>query len=240
MRRFRAVACVLAAGCGRIGFDASGDGSPADAADIPDLVAYYPFDDDPSTGTIACTDAASVGTCTPPRCPTLIAGHKNGAGLFADGVVTVDNASLVSAEPYTISMWARFDVPGNYPVLFAKPASLATSTNVISVALDETGRFFFETTTNDGLYQYVQGPLTTTGTWYHVAATWDGVQKALFVDGAMYGTADAALADSSLPLYIGNDLDYGNPIYPHQGPIDEVRIYRRALALDEIEQLAAE
>jgi hypothetical protein len=229
----------LIAGCGRVGFDAVSDAPRVDALEIPDLVAYYPFDDDPSGGIIACTDAASVGTCTPPRCPTLVDGHKNGAGLFTDGVVTVNNASLVSTAPYTISLWARFDVPGNYPVLFSKPASLATSTNVISVGLDESARFFFETTTG-GQFQYLQGPTATTHTWYHVAATWDGAQKGLFVDGTMYGAADAAITDSSLPLYIGNDLDYGNPVYPHEGPIDEVRVYRRALSLDEIQQLAAE
>jgi hypothetical protein len=71
-------------------------------------------------------------------------------------------------------------------------------------------------------------------TWTHVAATYDGAQMRLFINGAPV----AALAQTGTyeqnanPLWIGGNALYGEHF---QGLIDDLRIYNRALSATEIQ-----
>ena len=76
------------------------------------------------------------------------------------------------------------------------------------------------------------------GTWYHVAAVYEGTMTTIFVDGAPDGTGDTGMAMgfSDLPWCIGAMTDA--VFEPFEGVIDEVRIYDRALTPDEVYQNA--
>ena len=71
--------------------------------------------------------------------------------------------------------------------------------------------------------------------WHHVAATWNGINVRLYVDGAEVGTAaslDGTYSDPGKDTFVGkiNTLsNYQAYIYPFQGLIDEVRIWDIAL-----------
>lgn len=77
------------------------------------------------------------------------------------------------------------------------------------------------------------------GTWIHAAIRWDGVTKALFLDGQL-SSAHAAAERTLLvgDVVLGADQAFGSQISPFPGLVDDVRIYDAALTDDEIQRLA--
>ena len=73
-------------------------------------------------------------------------------------------------------------------------------------------------------------------TWYHIAATWDGDEIAICVDGVL----DVTLPTKRNPKTRGMPLRIGamgnNSTTQFDGAIDEVRVYNRALSEGEIKQ----
>ncbi len=72
-----------------------------------------------------------------------------------------------------------------------------------------------------------------TGEWYHVAATWDGANVRIYVNGQLDNTPAArsgTIGTDTRPLYLGGraGADY------FDGMIQDVRIYRTALSASEI------
>jgi alpha-tubulin suppressor-like RCC1 family protein len=74
------------------------------------------------------------------------------------------------------------------------------------------------------------------GVWYHVAATYDGNQLTLYVNGVAEASAIAGfpLDYGTEPVFIGTTGVPGNYINWFAGIIDEASIYNRALASNEI------
>jgi hypothetical protein len=93
----------------------------------------------------------------------------------------------------------------------------------------------------------VAGPPLAANTWVHVAGVLDGDQVArLYVDGKEAGQTKAPsflVADPNEAMQVG--IDAGSPLGDYEkgtlldGAIDEVRIYSRALAPDEVATLAS-
>ena len=93
-----------------------------------------------------------------------------------------------------------------------------------------------------GLHLLSGGPVrVTVNRWTHLAATFDGATKRLFVDGVQIaevgGLGPLVYPNQSIPVTIGADLTAGAPDWLFTGAIDEVCLYRRALTPDEISAL---
>jgi Concanavalin A-like lectin/glucanases superfamily len=73
----------------------------------------------------------------------------------------------------------------------------------------------------------------TFGAWSHVAATADGRALRLFVDGKLQGVVPWStwIYPGTVPLVIGSTL-WGRAYFV--GELDDVALYARALAVDEI------
>jgi len=71
--------------------------------------------------------------------------------------------------------------------------------------------------------------------WYHIATTWDGKTINVYLDGNLENivSAGGAFARASWPLYIGLSPAYTEPM---DGIIDEVAIYNRPLAANELQK----
>ena len=82
---------------------------------------------------------------------------------------------------------------------------------------------------HDLRYEWLPKP----GRWYLIAFTFDGVTRALWINGERVASAEEALkmGASDYPLYIGT---YDARINWHDGVIALVHIYNRALTADEI------
>ena len=77
--------------------------------------------------------------------------------------------------------------------------------------------------------------------WSHLAATFSGGVKRLYVNGSLAASASGytALAydTPTVPLLIGAGLNSGVPTFRWNGKIDEAAIYNRALTVNEVEQV---
>jgi hypothetical protein len=78
--------------------------------------------------------------------------------------------------------------------------------------------------------------------WTHLAITFDGRIKRLYVNGvqvASQGGLGALVYDvTPVPLTIGSDWAFNASIAPFRGHIDEVSLYRRAISSAEVFSLA--
>ena len=70
-------------------------------------------------------------------------------------------------------------------------------------------------------------------TWTNLAATYDGANLRMYVNGTLTGTVAATgnMANSALPLRIGGNAIWGEYF---AGRIDEVRVFNRALSATEV------
>jgi hypothetical protein len=96
----------------------------------------------------------------------------------------------------------------------------------------------YETTAAASAFDELPGGPVVLDSWHHVAVSWDGSFKRLYVDGTSVAVAAAQPLDATQPLYIGGDLDVNVVDNFFVGSIDEVVFYDRALADDEIAALA--
>jgi len=74
----------------------------------------------------------------------------------------------------------------------------------------------------------------TTGTWIHVAATYDGNTAFLYLDGnlAAQRVYGSNLLSSVYPFTVGTQADVPNNIFP--GVFDDILIYNRSLSAQEV------
>jgi hypothetical protein len=94
--------------------------------------------------------------------------------------------------------------------------------------------FFYSCSACDFLSASMTIPLNT---WVHLAATFDGTRKAIYVDGLMANLIDGAVSFDASELVIGGDND-STFAFATDGLIDELRIYDRALSAIEIATIA--
>ena len=111
----------------------------------------------------------------------------------------------------------------------------------LSINAMQQGAFYI---TSPAKLAYLTSPSTVPlQTWIHLAGSWDGSEARLYVDGTEVATAevDGPLAAETNPVVLG-----GNGNGPARtvselvpGRLDDVMLYRRALAPDEIARLAS-
>jgi len=175
--------------------------------------------------------------------PIWTTGISGGALEFGGGsdrVIITDSPSLDVTDTITITAWikpertgtqyvvkkARYDISDGYELSLSGGGKVFTRFNQASLGNDYK------------LYSQSDYP-TDANTWQHLAATYDGQEIKLYVDGVL---------EASLPvagLIIGaNDAALGigaqdDGLRPFEGAIDQVHIYNYALSAAEIEDLVA-
>lgn len=154
-----------------------------------------------------------------------------------DDYVSIPDAPSLRPASLTIEGWFLFEQTSGTRVLVAKPVG---NSNVDSYALVlGDGALVGAVGQVSGFGPSLQFPFSPNlGQWYHLAYTFDGVtkQQALYVDTALaaFGIGTIGPGYDNRPLVIGCDIENSNPAYFHQGRIDEVALYNRALRADEI------
>ncbi len=196
------------------------------------LVAAYGFDEgngsqafDSSTGTY---DGVIQGA-------TWSTEGRYGSALSFDGngdlVAVADAAYLDFRSGMTIMAWIKPSIAAGWRNVLIKQSNSGLSYALY--ASDDIGRRG-SVYINAGVGDIsAPGPTLPADTWTHIAATYDGSDLLLFVDGSKVTTASVSgsLFNSSGPLQIGGNNIWGEYF---SGLIDEVRIYNRALSPSDI------
>jgi hypothetical protein len=240
-----------AGGSGTMYFDDIGLYRPA-PPEVPEgLVALWNFDE--GSGDTAADSsgngldgAISGATWTSPGADgTGSCLDFDGQGTNRVSVGTFD----VTGNAITIACWYKadnLDTPGNDPRLISKAIGGSSEEHWFMVSSSRVSgtkvlRFRLKT---DGTTGEVKAD-TATGNieldvWTHAAAVWDGATMRLYKNGVEVGSIDKGGTLSTNPdakVSIGNQpAETGDR--PWDGLIDDVRIYDRALPVDEIAELA--
>ena len=247
-----ALALVLAA-CGQVDFATRPDAAAArpdattDAAAAgPDAmptgpVAAYPLDDPDgpvNDGTGHGLDAVCAGGC-PAR---LAVGRVGAARTFTGGGehLEVEDPRLALSTGFTVAAFVRQPVANNVGTVLAKPhASGVGAAFELALAGGETW-FCTRPDASVGDEECLVAAPLAVDRWVHVAMTWDGATKRLFLDGAVAAEAAGVTTFDSGPLVLGADAENGLPVTtPFVGDLDEVQLFDRALGPAEVAALAA-
>jgi hypothetical protein len=206
---------------------------PAETFAAPHLGVWH-LDEDPGAEPIADSTAGGLtGTAEDSMDgDNLVAGPLAGALHFDnDQFVDFGDADALELPVYSWSLWIRGDEAAdstgvvNGQPLFNADAQFNFSWN------HEAPTFARAATHDDGdgfTPAQIPQPLEG-GSWYHVAATYDGTNLRVFLDGELETSVPmGAPITEDGPLTIGNDPGNGG----FSGDLDEVRIYRAAVSPD--------
>ncbi len=253
----------LLGGCGFHGPRLRGDATPGgddameagviggeagiDGPNLQGLVAWYQAETIPPA--VDSTGNGHTGVCT--SCPTLGLAKRGQASFRFDGMQNrIDVVSTAALEPtvFTIAAWTSWAAfPGNNayacPVGKYVGTGFANSWQFCLHGTNSGGGVEWMFLSQHDAFDQMKHPATIAlNTWHHVAATWDGSTKRMYVDGS-------ALATTAMPagpiqydngrVTLGADLT-SSTVQDSQfeGLLDDVRIYNRVLAATEIVQLA--
>lgn len=195
-------------------------------------VAGFPLDEGAGATARDTSSNAFAGALTGSVMWTPDARTTTGTSLFfsnsggTSGYVSVPDApALRLSTEGTIACWAYVHATGTTAPLVYKYRSYAlqfNSNRTVSLVL---GRWTVATTSST----------LPTGSWCHVAATWNGSAMTIYFNGTrVTSTWGASAGSTSYPLLIG-----GNGSTSFDGRIDDVYIYNRALSASEIATLAS-
>lgn len=199
------------------------------------LLAYWTFDE--SGGPFAYdysgnSNTGSVGFAV----GNWTNGMVHGA-LFFDGQaiqVGVSNSpSLNPVNGISIAAWVKTANWYNTPYILAK----GMSDNQYEIFVNGSGQleFLLAGVTNGTL---VCNP-PSTNAWHHVAATYDGSQISLYIDGQLVTqqVASGLIPASTDPLVIGAQPTGSLPTNYFHGFLDDLRIYGSAVTPAQVAQL---
>ncbi len=206
------------------------------------LVLHLPFDE----GSGAVTEDTSASGLP----VTLEGEYQWTAGMFGQAVAFTDGFAEVSGDyPLNlpqITVMAWINPTSIVPEVAANHWSSANNiygkkgnNGDDSIGLSLTGGngvlFYADTGADNMLFVLDAG--FQTGQWQHIAATFDGADMRVFLDGEQIGEMAAGGTDSIIeifhPVRIGGNPDQQNIDF--DGAIDEVKVFDQALTTDEIQ-----
>jgi hypothetical protein len=214
------------------------------------LVVHYPFNEGVGPEALDAANHNSSGvlqngvTWAPGR-------HGNALqfGLQADGHVILPNpCSRLNPEYITASAWVNPDVVGNknyYIVSKGRDCCDNPGQGGYNLWVGSNGRLkasIWLASTQTSVSVQSDTPIEA-GEWAHAAFTFNGVQLALYINGANVGSVAVAvdvIQPSDKPLTIGVLSHASYNYYGFDGLIDDVRVYNKALTEAELQTVIGE
>jgi hypothetical protein len=204
------------------------------------LVAHWAFEE--GSGTTASDSSGNNNHGTLVNGPTWTAGKIGGALNFDgnDDYVNVRNSTTLDQglenNGFSVAAWVKYDA--FYADVQNDDAAIVEKDgDRFMLGLQGTGnnepRFRLTSTYSSVT---ISGAPLATGTWYHFVGTYDGNQMRLYRDAVAIANVFTAGTVSMSPadLHIGLRSAAGANV---DGVIDEVRLYNRALTLEEVQAL---
>jgi hypothetical protein len=215
-------------------------GSAAFANLSDGLVAHYPFNGNANDESGSGHDGTVYGAVL----TTDPFGNPDSAYLFdgLDDHIEVPNTDGVFdlTSAWTITAWCKpLDWMISGPAIW-KTATNGLNNDTFGLACHDDNWILKLERASDDEDIAVTAPYTP-GKWYYLVGTYDGQYLSLYIDGDLYTTLNCGSVIAYIgpaPLMVGSSMNTNHsPKGVFNGPIDEVRIYNRALTADEVWQL---
>ena len=197
------------------------------------LIAAYSFEE--GTGTATADASGQLNTGTLNSGATWSTAGKYGKAVAFNGttgmVTVADKASLDLTNTMTLSAWVNPSATGGWRTVMLKEAA-----PTLVYALYSSG----DASLPSGFIHIGANDRSATGlaalalnTWSHLAATYDGSNLRLYLNGTLVRTAatTGSMTASTGALRIGGNSVWGEYF---TGLIDEAHVYNRALSAAEI------
>lgn len=209
------------------------------------LVGYWNFDE--GSGIIANDTSGNDNDGLLINSPAWTTG-KLGNALNFSGTNYVDcgNAASLHVQNYSLTAWIK---PSSIPILEYRIISngvVGTFSGAVDFGFDSGGRLFIvhENVTGEDTCYSQAGSLFPVDVWSFVAVTYDATTEAVLMyvnQGVVSTTINTMRVPNPNPSYNMRIATMGNPVTRvFQGSIDEVRLYNRTLAPEEIMQVIPE
>ena len=212
----------------------------------PSLLGWWKLDEGQGATAVDWSGHANHGTLV--GAPQWADGYDGGAlefeyGNTHDGVAV--KAFDVPTGAITLGAWVK---PESFAQNDGRIITKATGTNendhfwmLSTIASGSEYVLRFRLKTDDGQNTttlIADGGALTVGEWTHAAATWDGTSTVLYKEGVEVGrgakAGTAVAANPTLGISIGNHLTGTTGSRAWDGLIDDVRVYNKALSVDEL------
>jgi hypothetical protein len=203
------------------------------AALTPTLAGWWKLDND-------LKDSSGNGNNgTIGGAPTYVATGKIGASMKFNGTADyIDcgaGTSLDITDQVTLAAWIKptdITATGQHDIV-----DKGDNAYSLRVSAGQVQFYFYYSA---GWHQYNSPTYTSAfnGAWHHVAATYDGVQARIYIDGAIVTSAQytGGIATATAAVSIGRNTTATGRWY--NGELDDIRIYRGALPTSEVKKLA--
>jgi hypothetical protein len=164
-----------------------------------------------------------------------------GQALSFDGNDWVDIPDNISPSKITLAAWIKltgFD-DSNGAVIISKETGSGHGSDFGWRLFIQPGShdIYFEASNGTNRVLALSSNALTTDNWYYVVGTYDGSNVKLYINGVLDGTTGVLtgnLNQNNMPTAIGHLQGWS--VQWFKGNIDEVRIYNRALSIEEIRQ----
>ena len=223
---------AVAAGSATIRATFGGFSANATVTVAAGLVAAYGFNEGSGTTVTDSSGRGNNGTISAATWTT--AGHSGNALSFngTNSWVTVnDAASLDLTNGMTVEAWVKLTTVSNWRAVIIKETTGGLAYGLYANTNLNRPDAVIHTSTDVNLYGTAA---LAANTWTHLAATYDGANLRLYVNGAQVASQafTGNMPNSTSPLRIGGDSVWGEFL---NGVIDDVRVYNRALSVTEIQ-----
>ena len=198
----------------------------------PGLIAAYSFNEGSGTAVLDSSGNSNTGVISG---ASWINQGRFGKALSFDGVndwVTINDApSLDLTTGMTLEAWIYPTTSSGVRDVLIKEGASVDIYNLYA----RNGRGRSESNIYiGGSNRTAEGAALKANVWTHLAGTYDGSMLRLYINGVdvAHQAQTGLIATSSAPLRIGGNSIWGEYF---KGRIDEVRLYNRALTLEEIQ-----
>jgi hypothetical protein len=165
-------------------------------------------------------------------------GKSTGAMSF-NGASDYVQGSAINPQYLTISAWVKWNnfFPGNGGYAIVSNSNTATNGYLLYQATGPPYNrviTFVYTTSIAGIQSTT---LLNTGTWYHLALTYNGSNISFYLNGVLDNSTNqtGTIKPSTNPFLIGSTYSTGGAKF--NGSISEVKIWNRALSATEVKAL---